>query len=139
MYTLAVDPGVHTGVALLNPQGDVVWTLTCEDPYDELTAALREYQDAELATEPAPPTRHYQEVYATVFGLVTQEAGDRTVHLIRPSEWKNHPFCNLLSTKFATKHEAEAVGIGRALTLRRQRGEIGPADPSPDREHQKSS
>lgn len=135
MYILAVDPGVQTGIALLNGEGDIVWTQVSEAPFREVRAALKQYvrqDNAELAAEAAPATRHYQDVHAQVSALF---AG-LTVHWIKPSEWKNHPFCKVPVSDFDTKHEAEAVGIGRAYLLKRRRNDPSPVGPGTDREHQ---
>lgn len=143
MYILAVDPGVQTGMALLNPLGEVVWTGVSEAPYEGLKNALLHYRvakihpthNAELAAEVAPSTRHYQDVHSQVSDCF---AGCE-VHWIRPSEWKSHPFCKVPVSDYDTKHEAEAIGIGRAYLLRRKREQSDSTGASTDREHEKSS
>lgn len=152
MYILAVDPGVETGIALLNPEGEVVWTMTSRAPYEELKSALSQYckppyttvsndeygketSQAELAAEVAPSTRHYQDVHS----MVSDCFAGLQVHWIRPSEWKSHPFCKVTVSDYDTKHEAEAIGIGRAYLLRRNREQTDSAGAGTDREHQKSS
>ena len=111
MYLLAIDPGVETGVALLGEDGSIIWTVTAEGPdYPELTSALGHYPDARLAMEDSPDTRHHQETFVRVKTLV--EADGRPVAYVRPSQWKNHPAARV-PEDLESKHEREAVGIGR--------------------------
>lgn len=142
LYLLSIDPGVQTGVALLTGEGGIVWTVTAEGPdYPELKSALSQYPDAEVVMEDAPDTRHYQEPFRKVL-VIVEEAGRKPV-LIRPSQWKNHPASRVSdqeSSGFETKHEGEAVGIGRwHLSQRRDDGQEQSAGSDPAGAHSQRS
>jgi hypothetical protein len=116
VYLLSVDPGVQTGVALLSMEGGIIWTQTsyAEDKFFNLINALEKYPEAQVVMEDAPNTRHHQEVFQEVKRII-EETG-RKPALVRPSQWKGHPasFVKLSEREgFETKHEGEAVGLGR--------------------------
>lgn len=134
MYLLAIDPGVETGVALLTEDGLIIWTVTAEGPdYPELTSALKTYADAETVMEDAPDTRHHQDTFKRVKSLV--EADGRAVAFVRPSQWKSHPAARV-TEEFETKHEGEAVGIGRWHLSQRRDDAHEATAPDPSGAHQ---
>lgn len=138
MYLLSIDPGGQTGIALLNGEGDIVWTVTSEGPdYPELRGALKDYPEVDVVMEDAPRTRHYQGPQIHVLAIV-EETGRKPV-LVRPSQWKGHPasFVKLSERQgFETKHEGEAVGLGRwHLSQRREHAEGQGTEQNPTGAH----
>jgi hypothetical protein len=127
VYVLAVDPGKHTGVALIGPEG-VVWVVTCERPYDALRSALREYgHQASVVYEETPGVHsHRNEDQREIETLILEVCHPDNVFTVRPSEWKKHPKARLSAGDEGiclTKHDKEAASIGTYFY--RQRKSLG--------------
>lgn len=120
MYVLAVDPGVHTGVALLTAD-DVVWAETFMAPYEDLGSTLSYYSGTPCVCEEAPTVhKHEADTYDRVTSIVKEHPD---VTFLSPSQWKGHPSTRLSASDKAacrTKHEREAACLGRRfLAMRR--------------------
>lgn len=116
MSTIAIDPGVTTGVAVFDDDDLLVRTFACRDPYLELVQELTARHDATVILE-RPPTgkKHQPEATDRVIGLVTRYAPSSPT-LIAPAAWKSHPagFRGRKRSEASqrTVHELDACGIG---------------------------
>jgi hypothetical protein len=121
VHVIGIDPGAITGYALLRETGEPVLTgAVAVDRTLPLELLLESWPDAHLVIETAPDSRHYQTPYIKIKSLV--EATGRDIAFVRPSQWKGHPACRV-PEKFETKHEGEAVGIGRWFLSQRRNNE----------------
>lgn len=126
LYLLAIDPGVETGIALLSGEGTIVWTLTTRSPHSGLSNALNQYHDASVVIEEAPLRGHYKHAFLEVRAIVEHNAAnyERSLAWVLPSHWKGSPRSRLdpaAKAMCTTKHEREAVGLGRWYLSQRSR------------------
>lgn len=112
--TIAVDPGASTGVAIFR-HSHLVVSFTTLPPYNELWTTLRRFgteagTKVSVVCERAPAQhRHNPESVSLQAQLELAEC-----HLVSPSEWKGHPKARIREGDHpATKHEREAIGLGR--------------------------
>lgn len=131
LHVIAIDPGVNTGVVLLEdeymmgqPMISVVLSVTDDAPYDFLKALLIDMLNVDVVCEESPKRGHQVEATQRVEELVRQHA--RRLTWIRPSQWKGHPKASieeLDSDRLTTKHEQDAASLG-AWFLRTQRSNL---------------
>lgn len=132
MYVLAIDPGNHTGVALVT-ENDVVWTESFEVPREGhgLLGTIRSYENTPCVCEEAPSLHaHEAHAYNQVLEIVRRHPD---VTYLTPSQWKGHPSSRLSADDkraCRTKHEREAVALARRFLAMRRTDERSNADPA---------
>jgi hypothetical protein len=114
---LAFDPGVTTGVAVLEEDGSIIKTYAFSDPDKVERFAQRakvEYPNSDVVIE-APPQ------WAGNFRPLIQQVEEKLRSIfpdacwVNPGQWKGHPTADLstLSGLGYTQHEKDTVGLGR--------------------------
>ena len=115
--TLAIDPGVSTGIVLFEG-ADLVLALTDVDPYPMTTKLCDIYGDTfdrqrvGVVCELGPERGHQPEATKAVERLVTDHAPN--AQWVRPSQWKGHPSnvgVHDHIMRLNTKHERDAAMI----------------------------
>lgn len=115
MY-LAIDPGVTTGVALIDEEGTVVDTWAIRDVASieyVLVTVHDDYPSTQVIAE-APPqyAGHYRSHTQDVEMVVKRHFPD--VEWVPPGQWKGHPATRPTSElRGLTQHEKDAVGLAR--------------------------
>lgn len=111
--TIIVDPGVQTGVAVFRRKV-LVTSFTCDPPFSELWRTISRFAkqpgtDVTLVVEEPPGGGHQPETTDLYKQLELADC-----FTVRPTEWKGHPASRLLQGDHAaTKHERDAIGLGR--------------------------
>lgn len=123
---IAIDPGLRTGVAVFSGD-DVIMVTTTESPHEELRDIVR---GQEVVCEQGPVNRLQAAMCEEVEAIVRQEAAHH--YWIRPSDWKGHPSAVVQeSDGCSTKHEREAVSLGRCWYRIHRRQHAGESQASP--------
>jgi predicted RNase H-like nuclease (RuvC/YqgF family) len=109
---IAFDPGVTTGIAIVNARNKVLYTAAINERMVTFAAKRlrRKFKEAPVAIETGPLwrtnsnlTRNIEQELREVFPSAT---------LVRPSQWKRHPAAKC-SEKLVTTHERDAVRLAR--------------------------
>lgn len=110
---VSIDPGLSTGVALFQ-NGQYLRSFTSYPPHDQLASLLGCLRKDDEVVAEKGPTNHRRQAAAC-------EPVERLVHevvvpvsWVRPTQWKGTPSaCLRTSDKPGTKHEKDAIRIGR--------------------------
>jgi len=109
---IAFDPGVTTGVAIVNVRNEVIYTAAVNERVITVIAKRlqRKYEGALVAIEAGPLWRNDSPVTRTV----EQELRNifPSAVLVTPNRWKRHPAAQC-SEKLLTTHERDAVRLAR--------------------------
>ena len=108
---LAIDPGMTTGVAVLNSSGEVILGTEMRGDPHLIVATLKEIQHEDVVVEEGLPTR--DNAYLDDLDAQLRETfPDAT--WVRPSEWKGTPRSHLaLPRRIKSPHVKDAARMGR--------------------------
>jgi hypothetical protein len=122
---LAFDPGVSTGIAILEEDGSVVNTYvrSFDEMSDEFITGLSNiYKDAAAVAEQGPLTGNYRPLTQTIEERLRKAFPK--IEWVTPGQWKGHPAArSAQALPRLTQHERDAVGLGRWFKARRNRGQ----------------
>lgn len=123
METLAFDPGVTTGVAVLAPTGDVLSTYALRSREDVKGMAIRlndRHQGAAVVIEQGPlQGGNYRPLIQGIEEDLREIFPDAA--WVGPGEWKGHPSARPTHVmRGLTQHEKDAVGLGRFHQAKRR-------------------
>jgi len=115
---LAFDPGMTTGVAVLDSKGNIVSTVALDERLvvGKAKRLKRMYKDTAVVIETGPLWRSDSTLTRTVEGELLSIFPDAS--LVPPNRWKNHPAAKC-TEKLTTTHERDAVRLGRWFLARR--------------------
>lgn len=133
---LAIDPGVTTGIALVNPQGDFVRGYEVQ-PHDLhiVREMLRLYPDAAVLIEKGPAFESHNRPYMEQVERIVEEDGREDISWVTPSQWKNSP-TNRREVPKGSKHMADCVRMARWHQKTRRHSEASNAQRDSSRAHQ---
>lgn len=107
------DPGLTTGVAVIDRTGMVLFTAAYEMVDNKTIVALkRRYPGANACIEDSPD---HNRMHRGITDRVERELRRHYPHAvwIKPATWKGHPASHVDLPKGTTKHEKDAAGMGR--------------------------
>ena len=114
-YQLVIswDPGVRTGVAVIDRGGKILFTATYDNVDNATIVALkRRYPGASACIEEPPSHNRMNR------GITDSVEHDLRRHFphavwIKPATWKGHPAAKVKLHGKPTQHEKDAAGMGR--------------------------
>lgn len=112
---LAIDPGMTTGVAVLNSQGEVILATELYGDTDLVVRTLASVQSDDQVIEQGPPNRN-NAYLDDLDGRLRQQYPDAT--WMRPSDWKSTPRAES-PVADSSIHVRDAVRMGREHLHRR--------------------
>lgn len=133
---LAIDPGMNTGVSLVDGSGEVVRSFTCQSPFLPLREFLKGLDSnievvAERGTEFGGHGKALiQQVEEIVRTLCPQ------VSWVTPSQWKSSPQARRGVPSGLTKHEGDATRMGRWFQSTRRSHEESSTQGDTSRAHE---
>lgn len=114
--TLAIDPGVSTGYAVLQPDGSIVQTgCLAEDEIDSL-GALEGISHVVVELMPVPTMSRMNQQLRRVINIIDQIFP--TAVKVTPGVWKTSAAIRMEVPKLPTPHEKDAVRLGWYLQMR---------------------
>lgn len=120
---LAFDPGVSTGIAILQDDGSIVNTYVRS--FDEMSEEFidglaRMYPKARTVAEQGPVTGNYRPLTQTIEERLRRAFP--SIEWVLPGQWKGHPAAKpSQALPRMTQHEKDAVGLGRWFKVRKIR------------------
>jgi hypothetical protein len=114
---IAFDPGVTTGVAVLDSKGNIINTMAVNERLvvGNAKRLRRKYHDVKVVIEQGPLWRSDSQLTRTVEGELRNIFPDAV--LIPPNRWKGHPAAKC-TERMNTTHERDAVRLGRWFLAR---------------------
>lgn len=116
---LAFDPGITTGVALLQDDGSIIETqlLTSPEHVHKYCWKKSDTKNLRVVVEKAPElSSNYREYIEQIEQTIKKWFKDVT--WITPGQWKGHPVAQVTDDmKDLVIHERDAVGLGRYFQL----------------------
>ena len=126
--TIAIDPGLTVGVAILDPDGGIIDTFTIDANDSKrcrlvLRALCREgtLDRASFVVEKGPQFgRHNDALLSSIEDIIIASVPGAFLTWIAPGNWKHHPAATLTADerKGRTVHERDAIGMGRVHQTR---------------------
>lgn len=133
---LAIDPGMNTGVSLVDGSGEVVESFTCQSPFLQLREFLKRLDPsvevvAERGTEFGGHGKALiQQVEEIVRDLCSQ------VSWVSPSQWKSSPRARCSVPAGLSKHEGDATRMARWFQSTRRSHEKSSTQGDASRAHE---
>lgn len=108
---LSIDPGLTTGVAVLNHQGEVILANELSGDPHLIVATLAEIPHEDEVIEEGPPNRN-NPFLDDLDGRLRTQFPDAT--WMRPTEWKSTPRARSpIPRKVSSVHVKDAIRMGR--------------------------
>jgi len=113
---LAIDPGIHTGVALFDHDGTIIETYEATgEPYEVAALIGQEtYHEVVIERGPASRANEYMDELDGWLRVMFPEA-----HWMYPGEWKHTPRAQQAVNGVPSHHARDAVRMGREYMFQR--------------------
>lgn len=126
--TIAIDPGLTIGVAILDPDGGIVDSFTIDaNDSKRCRLVLRALcadgvcDRASFVVEKGPQFgRHNDALLTNIEDILTASIPGAFLTWLAPGNWKHHPAARLTADEREgrTVHERDAIGMGRVHQTR---------------------